>query len=354
MTDLWVAFFTGLTTGGLSCMAVQGGLLAGSLANQIEQDISQNCGKRRKGLQPHIALPIVLFLLSKLAVYTLLGYLLGALGSVFELTTTTRAIMQFAIGFFIIGNALRMLNVHPIFRYFSFEPPASLTRYIRRKSKNGTSVITPLYLGALTVLIPCGVTQGIMAAAVATANPVQGAALLFAFVLGTSPVFFLLSYFATRLSAVMEKYFVRIVAAVLLVLGILAVDTGFNLLGSPYSLTRLVQSFSPTTSSQQLASADLTAGAQTGNEGEIVLAVTGSGYEPYTLHAPANKPVKLNLVTKDTYSCARAFTIPELNIAEILPKTGTTVVDLPAQKPGKVIAFTCSMGMYSGEIVFEG
>ena len=34
-----IAFITGLTTGGLSCLAVQGGLLTASLANQMEQDL---------------------------------------------------------------------------------------------------------------------------------------------------------------------------------------------------------------------------------------------------------------------------------------------------------------------------
>jgi len=326
-------------------MAVQGGLLAGSLANQIETDVTT--GKNQK-FHPKIALPIILFLIAKLVVYTLLGYLLGALGSIFELTPTTRAIMQFAIGIFIIGNALRMLNVHPLFRYFSFEPPTWLTRYIRRKSKNKTSFITPLYLGALTVLIPCGVTQTIMAAAVATANPLLGAALMFSFTLGTSPVFFLLSYFATRLSAVMEKYFVRIIAVVLLVLGILAIDTGVNLLGAPYSLTRMVQS----AFSQPATTITDKPGGGTANN-ELIVNATGYGYEPPSLRAPANTPIKLNLVTNDTYSCSRAFTIPELNMAKLLPATGTTVLEIPPQPPGKVLAFTCSMGMYSGEIVFE-
>ncbi|MGB3217969.1 MAG: hypothetical protein WBV59_02345 [Anaerolineae bacterium] len=32
-----LAFITGLTTGGLSCLAVQGGLLAGSIASEVEQ-----------------------------------------------------------------------------------------------------------------------------------------------------------------------------------------------------------------------------------------------------------------------------------------------------------------------------
>ena len=61
-----------------------------------------------------------------------------------------------------IGNALRMFNVHPIFRYFSVEPPKFITRYIRRTAK-GTDTATPLFLGALTVFIPCGVTQAMMA-----------------------------------------------------------------------------------------------------------------------------------------------------------------------------------------------
>jgi uncharacterized protein len=349
--DIWVAFLTGLTTGGLSCMAVHGGLLAGSLANQIESTILE---KGKKELNFQLALPIILFLLSKLVVYTLAGFLLGALGSVFQLTPFTRALLQLAIGIFIIGNALRMLNVHPIFRYFSFEPPARLTRFIRRKAKNGASMITPLYLGALTVLIPCGVTQGIMAAAVATANPFQGAALLFAFILGTSPVFFLLSYFATRLSAVMEKYFVRIVAVVLLILGIVALDSGLNLMGSPFSLGRLAQSFTSSNTQTSLAEPPDQAQKSAVGKNELVLAVTGRGYEPQTLHAPANTPLKLNLVTKDTYSCSRAFTIPELSIEKILPKTGTVIVDLPAQKSGKVMNFTCSMGMFTGQIVFGG
>ena len=43
-----VAFITGLTTGGLSCLAVQGGLLASSLAHQIEQDYLEQSAQSTK------------------------------------------------------------------------------------------------------------------------------------------------------------------------------------------------------------------------------------------------------------------------------------------------------------------
>ncbi|PKN98744.1 MAG: hypothetical protein CVU42_11040 [Chloroflexi bacterium HGW-Chloroflexi-4] len=346
MLSLWVAFITGLTTGGLSCMAVQGGLLASSLANQIEKEVGGPGTKTKQKKSPKIALPITLFLTAKLIAYTLMGALLGALGSVLQVTPTMRAILQFLIAIFMIGNALRMLNVHPIFRYFSFEPPASVTRFIRKKAKNKTSLFTPIFLGALTILIPCGITQSMMAGAIATGSPLLGAALMFAFTLGTSPVFFILSYFATKLGSLLEKQLVRVVAVVLLVLGLLSIDTGLNLLGSPYSITKLLQ-----TNTQPKVAEMLPVESQSANV--ITLNVVNSGYQPNVLQAPADTELTLNLITKNTNSCSRAFLIPELNISELLDQTGTKSVLIPAQPAGKKIAFTCSMGMYTGEIVFN-
>ena len=346
MPSLLVAFITGLTTGGLSCMAVQGGLLTSSLANQIEQDIA-GTDKYKKNQKVKIALPILLFLLSKLVVYTILGALLGGLGSALQITPTAQAVLQFIIAIFMIGNALRMLNVHPIFRYFTFEPPPFITRFIRKKAKQEATWITPLLLGALTILIPCGVTQTMMAAAVATGDPFTGAALLFAFILGTSPVFFALAYFATRLGAMTEKYLVRVVAVALIIFGILAFDTGLNLLGSRYSLTRIVSGI---TSSQVMEIGD--AGNST-EESSLTLNVVDNGYRPRRLHAPANVPVTLTLVTKDVYSCARAFLIPDIDYGVILYATGEEVVEILPQQPGTVMPFTCSMGMYTGEIIFD-
>ncbi len=187
MTEYIVAFVTGLTTGGLSCLAVQGGLLASSLASQLESDMKIKSKAQNK---PKVAQPIIWFLLSKLIAYTLLGFFLGWIGSVLQLNPVSRAILQIGIGIFMIGQAMRLLNVHPIFRYFNIEPPKSVTRYIRKKSKNGSQMLTPIFLGALTVLIPCGITQVMMATAITTGNPLAGAALMFSFILGTSPNLF--------------------------------------------------------------------------------------------------------------------------------------------------------------------
>ena len=359
MSQLIVAFVTGITTGGLSCLAVQGGLLASSLAHQIEQDyveqVAQGKGNKRSKVQTPVrsnsALPIFLFLVAKLVAYTLLGALLGLLGSYLTLSPMTRAFLMIAIGIFMVGNALRMFNVHPIFRYFSIEPPKFITRYIRRTAK-GTDTFTPLFLGALTVFIPCGVTQAMMATALGTGSVMMGAALMFAFTLGTSPVFFIVAYLTTELGARLEKMFMRFVAVIVLILGLVTMNGGLNVLGSPLSFQNMTRSLFPSNSGGS-APAPAAAAQAPVSEGDVVLYVQNDGYFPQTVSAPAGKDFTLNLVTDKTYSCARDFVIPDLDYYELLPDTGTVQVNIPAQEKGSTLYFTCSMGMYTGRIVFE-
>lgn len=350
MNQIIVAFITGLTTGGLSCLAVQGGLLASSLEHQLETDLTsqsfRNPGKNvKKGSKVNIklAFPIAIFLVAKLAAYTLLGFLLGAIGSIFQLNAMMRALLLIAVGIFMLGNALRILNVHPIFRYFSIEPPKFITRYIRRTAKNGTDLLTPMFLGALTVLIPCGVTQAMMAVAIASGSPLLGATIMFAFILGTSPVFFVVAYLTMKLGSKLETVFMRFVAIIVLVLGLVTIDSGLNLLGSPLSISYIINNSIAASQNEQLVPAS----------SQLTLNVGNGGYSPQRLKAVANAPIKLNLVTQSTFSCARDFVIPALGIQILLPETGTVPVDIPAQKPGTILRFTCSMGMYTGQIEFS-
>jgi len=356
--DAWgqivVAFVTGITTGGLSCLAVQGGLLASSLAHQIEQDYVEQTAQNRRtkktaSHRTNTAFPIFLFLAAKLVAYTLLGALLGWLGSYLSLSPMIRAMLLIAVGIFMIGNALRMFNVHPIFRYFSIEPPKFITRYIRRTAK-GTDTFTPVFLGALTIFIPCGVTQAMMATALGAGSVLMGAALMFAFILGTSPVFFIIAYLTTELGARLEKFFMRFVAVVVLILGLVTLNGGLNLVGSPLSFQNLTRGLLP--SSGDPAPVAESAHAA-GTDADIFLSVKNDGYFPKTLNAPANTAVTLNLVTDQTYSCARDFVIPAMNYQKLLFETGTVQLSIPAQPKGTTLFFTCSMGMYTGQIVFQ-
>lgn len=331
--DVVVPFVTGLTAGGLSCLAVQGGLLSTSIAQRVEHDQRQAAQRRAS------AEPIAVFLLAKLIAYTLLGALLGALGSFLALTPTMQAALQLAVGVFMIGNALRLLDVHPVFRFFAIQPPRAVTRLIRQRSKRSGDAATPAFLGALTVLIPCGVTQTMMALAISTGDAWSGATVMFAFTLGASPLFFTLAYLATQIGQRLERVFLRLVAGVSLVLGVYALTGALALLGVSGSLQAIATPAPAQT--RPVAASDT-----------LELQVIDRGYAPDVLYAKAGVPVTLTLVTQNSYGCARAFTIPRLGVREILPETGRVVVQLPPQGPGS-LQFACSMGMYGGQIQFQ-
>ena len=382
MVNILLAFITGITTGGLSCLAVQGGLLASSLASQIEKDLgsadpqvkpANKVSKRKQreleaqlaaSKRQRLARPIVAFLAAKLLAYTLLGFLLGLVGQVFQLSPYARAFLQIAIGIFMLGNALRMLNVHPIFRYFVFEPPAFLRRKLRKTAQGADdSLLTPFFLGFMTVLIPCGVTQAMMAVALSAGSPIEGAALMFAFTLGTSPVFFAVAYFATQLGAKVEKHFMRFAAVVVLILALVTIDSGITLAGSPVSFTRAfnsilvpaqgVQAEAPSQGPIEPATSAPQANPSNSDGSVITVKVENYGYNPDVIHAKAGEPITLRLVSENVRSCSRAFVIPSLGVQQILPQTGEVEIEIPAQKAGTEMPFMCSMAMYTGIIVFD-
>jgi len=382
---LSLAFITGVTTGGLSCLAVQAGLLATSVARQAETDVATQLAvkhvvaqrkkrsnrrltkeqRRReraalatleqpeKPKRRNAAMPIALFLGAKLVAYTVLGIFLGWIGSVLQLSPYSRAALQIGIGIFMLGTAARLFNLHPIFRYFVIEPPRFMTRFIRRYAKNSASTVaTPLFLGALTIFIPCGVTQAMMVLAVGTGSPLLGAAIMFAFILGTTPVFFGLAYVATRLGEVLHTRFLQFAGATVLILGLVSIEGGLNLMGSPYSFSNLLNSAAVTLAEASGSSQDVAA-AQPDANGAITIHAYNTSYDPSLIKAPSSKPVTLTVVTSGTTGCTRGFVIPAIGLQRTLPETGQITINIPPSAANGNLRFTCSMGMYSGYFEFS-
>ncbi|HZE87202.1 MAG TPA: sulfite exporter TauE/SafE family protein [Methylomirabilota bacterium] len=335
-------FLTGLITGGLTCMAVQGGLLAATIAQREEERLKE------KTKQSGNALPIIAFLIAKLVAYTILGFLLGLFGSAFQLSFTAKTIMQVAVAIFMIGTALNILNVHPIFRYFVIQPPRFLTRIIRKESKS-KSVFAPALLGAFTVFIPCGTTQAMMAFSIASANPLYGAAILFAFVLGTSPVFFLLGYFATKLGDAMQQKFMKVAAFAIILLAVFNINNAIALTGSNFTLEEIGTGlFCLVSYCDTNAIGTAKAVGQATDQANIMIESTG--YNPDNLTVKAGSTVTLHLKNNGGAGCTQAFTIPSLGVQKVVPLGSSDTITFTAPNKTGQIAFMCSMGMYRGTI----
>lgn len=324
-------FLTGLLTGGLTCMAVQGGLLAATLA-QRENNRS--------------LFPILSFLIAKIFAYTILGFALGYLGSFFQLSITTQVILYITIGIFMIGTALNILEVHPIFRYFVIQPPRYLLKLVKNQTRS-KDIFAPALVGAFTIFIPCGTTQAMMALALGTGNPLYASAIMFSFILGTSPLFILFGILANKLNAMFEKTFMKVAAYAVILLAIFNINNAVSLSGNKYTLSYIFNDFSCTVLS---ACSDAIAQNPHDPVKEATINFTTNGYNPQSITVSKGSNIKLNLVNKEGAGCIQAFTIPKLNVQKVV-RTGTTeTLAFNAPSTAQDLRFTCSMGMYEGTI----
>lgn len=338
--DLWIIFLTGLTVGGVSCMAVQGGLLASVIASREEEDLES--GSRKK----HTIWPTAAFLTTKLIAYLILGFILGLFGQGLQISDNARTIIQLFAGIYMIAVALNLLNVHPIFRYVIIQPPRFLTRLVRNQSKS-KELFAPAFLGALTIFIPCGTTLAMEALAISSGSPFLGAATLGAFVLGTTPLFFVLGYLTTVLGDKFRTKFLKVAAILVIYLGVTTVNSALVLSNSPVTLSTL----------RDAIPIEISTGGDSGESKFSVKTIDGvqvvdiqvfpNGYNPNSVKVKAGIPIKMNLTTTGGYGCTSAFVMPQLGIRQRLQRESTTTIDIPAQDPGK-LTWTCSMGMYFG------
>jgi sulfite exporter TauE/SafE len=328
MSNFWLAFITGLTTGGVSCFAVQGSLLTSVFAT--DEEIMASRKLKTKAL--------IIFLIAKLIAYTLLGLLLGLLGSKIIVQPKVQGWFQIIIGIYMLIAAANLMNLHPFFRHFVITPPKFIFKLIRNQTKV-KSFFTPVLLGALTVLIPCGITQGMMLLAVSAGNPLTSALILFFFVLGTSPVFFIIGLVASEMFR--KRAFSIVAGLVVATLGLITINSGQVLRGSVHTFQNYYRvAFNETSGPGNVA--QVTDGFQ-----EVTITVTSHGYTSNVKSLKAGIPVRLTLVTNSVTGCSRAFTIPDHGISKVLPQTGSEILEFTPEKLGN-LTYTCSMGMYSG------
>lgn len=360
---LWTIFVTGLFAGGASCAAVQGGLLAGALGRGAVAvpDPTTRAGRKaarqataRKPKPAEDVLPVAGFLVGKLVSHTILGGLLGLLGESVQLGFRARAFLQIGAGLLMLVMAVDLFGVR-VARRLVPPMPARLGRAVRRSGRTG-GMVGPALLGFVTVLIPCGVTLSVELLAVASGSPLAGALIMAVFVLGTSPLFAGLGLVVRRSARAKRGQVGKLAAVAVLGAGLVSINTGLVLAGSPVSFTALREAMARAAAEAAAQAPDPDASpdpnavsvAADGTQ-QIVIDALNTAYRPALVVAKAGVPTTLTVRTRGTRGCTRAFVIPSLRVQKILPETGATVLNLGRLKAGR-IGFTCGMGMYGGVI----
>lgn len=321
-------FLIGLLTS-THCVAMCGGINLSQCASY--QALG---GSRISSLKPSI-----LYNSGRVISYTVIGGIVGALGSVISFSSAGKGAVAMIAGIFMVIMGLNMLNIFPWLRRFNPRMPKLFAEKIAEQKKSNR----PLYVGLLNGLMPCGPLQAMQIYALSTGDPVKGALSMLLFSLGTVPLMFGLGALSTLLTKKFTARMMTVSAALVLVLGVFMFSSGMTLAG--YAMPFSSASGGQLSSSPQLrgSKAEIVDGVQ------VVTTTLASGrYEPIVVQAGI--PVQWNLQAEagDINGCNNRIVIPEYDLEKPL-KAGDNVIEFTPDKSG-VVPYSCWMGMIRSQI----
>jgi plastocyanin domain-containing protein len=207
---------------------------------------------------------------------------------------------------------------------------------------------SPLYIGLLNGLMPCGPLQAMQLYALSTGSPLKGGLSMLVFSLGTAPLMFGLGALSSLLSRKFTAKVMAAGAALVVVLGLLMFSNGWNLsgFGSLPDIARGVFGSAP-------APAPVRGGTGGGvvieNGVQIVNSVLSPGGYP-AITVQAGIPVKwiINAPAGSINGCNNRAIIREYGIEHRF-NPGDNVIEFTPEKTG-TFRYSCWMGMIRSSI----
>jgi sulfite exporter TauE/SafE/copper chaperone CopZ len=332
-------FVLGLLTS-IHCVAMCGGINISQCVPQQTMPIKGS--SKRMNLRPSI-----LYNTGRVISYTVIGGLVGALGSVVSFSGWAKGLVALAAGVFMVIMGLNMLNIFPWLRKFNPRMPKIFAKKINAEKQSSNR--SPLYIGLLNGLMPCGPLQAMQLYALSTGSPVKGALSMLLFSLGTVPLMFGLGALSSLLSKKFTKKMMQVSAALVIILGIFMFQNGMSLSGLAMpSLSSLWSSAGNSSKVAALVEPAVRDGVQ------IITSKLSSGrYEPITVKVGIPVKWTINAAAGTINGCNNRLIIPAYNVEKKLV-VGDNVIEFTPDKTG-TIPFSCWMGMIRSQItVFEG
>jgi len=304
---------------------------------------AKNALNNKKGFGQHAA-----YGTSKVISYTIMGALFGLIGGIFSFSIGLRAGIAIFAGIFMIFYSLSMFGIG-FFRKFQLNPKF-LSKYSAKASASAKGPYkAPIVTGLLNGLfIACGPLQAMYIYAAGTGSLASGALSLAVFGLGTLPVMLAFGSLATVISHKATKRILKISAVIVLVLGLIMLNRGLTLAGSPFSFdsikTGLVGGSVTSLGSVTNNPVTVVNGVQ-----EVNMNVDSSGYSPNSFVLKVGVPVKWNVNVKELTGCNQELVMNTYGVDKQLQK-GLNVIEFTPDKTG-TISFSCGMGMLRGSFI---
>lgn len=318
----------GVAAGFSTCMAIVGGMVLAVSARYSE--LHPEASVRQKFL------PNVYFNLGRIGGFAVLGGVLGALGSTFQLSSLSVGTLTLLVGAVMVLIGAQLLELFPRLSSWKFMLPKGIAKAlgIRSHTEKEYSHGRAMLLGAATFFLPCGFTQAVQLFVVTQGNPLVGALTMGTFAIGTAPGLLGIGGISAAAKGGFRRFFFKVAGLTVIALGFFNIENGA-------ALIRL-GSAAPSIISGEGVNA-LKKEAQV-----IRITQKVNGYFPNQITVKRGEPVKLIVTSEESYSCAASLVIPKAGIRKVL-KPGENVFEFTPTDSG-AIPFSCSMGMYRGVI----
>lgn len=317
----------GLVAGVSTCMALIGGLVLGMSARHAKAHPEATALER---FRPHI-----FFNVGRLVSYALLGGLIGLLGSAFRLSSSLQGVITIVLGIVMLFLGAKLVGVFPRLESSAFALPKGISRFFGLRGDAAYSHRSAFATGALTFFVPCGFTQAMQLAAIASGSFAGGAVIMGLFALGTLPGIIGIGGLASAVRGAFARYFFRIAGVIVISLALFNISSGYALSG--FSIDSGV-------APNYVPKADHI--SVTGGQQIVQMTQLANGYSPNRFTVKRGVPVVWKIQSTTQYSCAAYISMPAMGISQPL-RAGENVIEFTPTRTG-ALRFTCSMGMYSG------
>jgi sulfite exporter TauE/SafE len=333
-------FVLGLGTS-LHCVSMCGPLVL-TYAVKGEED-----GPWYRKLTPNVA-----YQSAKVVSYMLVGLLLGAVGSFFDLDGVRPYVMYLA-GAFMIVLGLGMTGKVPWAARFTPRPPRWLMALILKLRRRADSdaqtgesrLTTPVFFGLMTGLLPCGPLMAAQVSAATSGSAITGSLGMAAFAVGTAP---LMIAFGTAGSLIPRQWKQRMMTALavgVIIFGLVFINRGLMLTGAPVNFDTVKTAV---VGGPVAGTGEFTRGAD--GVAEVPLVIENVRFAPQVLSIPADEPVRIIVDRREANACSDQVMLPQLGVLVDVAPFAVTTIELPPTSAG-AYTLTCGMGMMSGQLI---
>lgn len=307
--SLALIFLAGLVAG-FHCLGMCGGIVGTLSVCASNQD---------KSHRTHF-----LYNLGRVVSYSLSGFLLGLISSLFILSESISAPLQFAANSLMLLFGLSMLG---LVRNKKSNP---IQLWLAQKISNLKIKIgqKPFLIGLLNVLVPCGPLQALQAFALASGNPFKGMLIMAVYALGTAPILFLAGTSLSRFMRSQGRLIMRVSGIIITILALNAIwQNSYSFLPEDnHTSTSNNQSFQ-----------------------EVKMKVKGGRFDPKTIEIKAGQKVRWVIDATQASGCTNEIILHGYGIQQKLKK-GENIIEFTPRQSG-TIDFSCWMEMVWGKFV---